>query len=114
MDMLIISLGPAFIASFAIQQLLELLDPVLEFVTKPNKKWILSLVSLLFAFLITLVLGLRLLAPFGYQRVDWLDVLVTALFLTGGTKAINDLVKIIGYRKEAVKGVLNPEQQERA
>jgi hypothetical protein len=47
---------------------------LLELVSKPNKKWILALVSLGFALLLTLVMGLRLLAPFGYQRVDWLDV----------------------------------------
>jgi hypothetical protein len=111
MERLIESLGPAFIASFAIEQLLELLDPVLEVVAKPNKKWILSVISLGFALLVTLGLGLRLLAPFGYGQADWLDAVVTALFLTGGTKAINDLVKIIGYRKEAVKGSLRPEQQ---
>jgi hypothetical protein len=113
MDEFVKSLGPAFVASLAIQQLLELLDPVLDLVSKPNKKWILALVSLGFALLLSLVGGLRLLAPFGYERVDWLDAMVTALFLTGGTKAINDLIKFLGYKKEAAKAALPPERQAR-
>jgi hypothetical protein len=32
-----------------------------------------------------------------------LDVLLTALFVTGGTKWLNDLLKIIAYKKQEVQ-----------
>jgi hypothetical protein len=31
------------------------------------------------------------------------DVILTALFITGGTKGVNDLMKLIGYKKEEAK-----------
>jgi len=100
MNPLIESLGPVFIVSFALQQLIELLDPILERVIKPHKEWILSAVALVVGLLLTLVLGLRVLRPFGATRMPWLDVLLTALFVTGGTKWLNDLLKIIAYKKQ--------------
>jgi hypothetical protein len=53
--------------------------------------------------LLTLGLGLRILRPFGVTRMPWLDVLLTALFVTGGTKWLNDLLKIIAYKKQEVR-----------
>ncbi|NOR90094.1 MAG: hypothetical protein GQ524_07545, partial [Anaerolineales bacterium] len=46
MNPLVESLGPVFIVSFALQQLTELLDPILDKVIKPHKEWILSAVAL--------------------------------------------------------------------
>lgn len=114
MDKLVDVLLPAFIAALAIQQLLEFLDPLLEWLIKQHKKWILASVALVFALIVTLALHLRLLAPFGYAEVPVLDVIITALFLTGGTKAINDLIKLIGYKKEVLKSALSAEQVKRA
>ncbi len=93
------ALGPVFIAGFAIQQLIELLDPILDKFLKTNKAWILSLTSFLTAFMLAVVLGLRALKPFGVTQAPWLDVFITALLITGGTKWLNDLLKIIQYRK---------------
>jgi hypothetical protein len=103
MDSLIEALAPAFVASFALQQLIELLDPILDKVLKPHKKWILSVVSLITGFALTLGLDLRIMQALGVTRLPWLDVILTALFITGGTKAINDLIKLIGYKKEELK-----------
>ncbi len=103
MSPLVESLGPIFIVSLALQQLIELLDPILEKVIKPHKEWILSAVALVVGLLLTLVLGLRVLRPFGVTRMTWLDVLLTALFVTGGTKWLNDLLKIIAYKKQEVQ-----------
>ena len=110
MDKMFAVLTPAFVASFALQQLLELLDPVLDKVAKPNKKWILSAVALAVALALTFGLGLRLLAPLGYTQPEWLDGIITALFLTGGTKGINDLLKWVGYKKEGAKQALPTEK----
>jgi hypothetical protein len=103
MNPLVESLGPVFIVSFALQQLIELLDPVLDKVIKPHKEWILSAVELVVGLFLTLVLGLRILRPFGVTRLPWLDVLLTALFVTGGTKWLNDLLKIIAYKKQEMR-----------
>jgi len=103
MNPLVESLGPIFIVSFALQQLVELLDPILDKVIKPHKEWILSAVALVVGLLLTLGLGLRVLRPFGVARMPWLDVLLTALFVTGGTKWLNDLLKLIAYKKQEVQ-----------
>jgi hypothetical protein len=103
MNQLIDALAPVLIASFAIQQLIELLDPILDAVIKLHKKWILSVVAFIAGLALTLGLGLRILAPFGITRFPWVDVILTALFITGGTKGVNDLMKLIGYKKEEAK-----------
>jgi len=103
MNPLMESLGPVFIVSFALQQLLDLLEPILDKVMKPHKEWILSAVAFFVGLLLTLVLGLRVLSPFGFTRMAWLDVLLTALFVTGGTKWLNDLLKIIAYKRQEVQ-----------
>ena len=81
MNPLVESLGPVFIVSFALQQLIELLDPILDKVIKPHKEWILSAVALL------------------------VGLLLTALFVTGGTKWLNDLLKIIAYKKQEAQAL---------
>lgn len=69
MNPLVESLGPIFIVSFALQQLIELLDPILDKVIKPQKEWILSAVALVVGLLLTLGLDLRILRPFGVTRM---------------------------------------------
>jgi hypothetical protein len=103
MNQLIEALAPVLIASFAIQQLIELLDPILDAAVKPHKKWILSVMAFIVGLALTLGLELRILAPFGIMRFPWVDVILTTLFITGGTKGINDLMKLIGYRKEEAR-----------
>jgi dolichol kinase len=110
MDTLMKVVGPVFVASFALQQLLELLDPILEAIIRNHKKWILSVVSFAGGLLLSIGLGLRILVPLGVSVADWADALITALFLTGGTKGINDLLKLIGYKKQEIRARLSPEQ----
>lgn len=102
-------IGPAFIASFALQQLIELLDPILDLIIKAHKKWILSLVSLTVGLLLAVVLNLGMMRALGVEIPAWLDILLTALFLTGSTKGFNDLLKLIGYKKESLKSSLSAE-----
>lgn len=103
MNALIEALAPALVVSFALQQFLELLDPILDKVIKEHKKWILSVVSFVTSLALSLSLELRILGALGVTRLPGLDAILTALFLTGGTKGINDLVKLIGYKKEEAK-----------
>jgi protein-S-isoprenylcysteine O-methyltransferase Ste14 len=110
MDQVMRALAPAVIASIALQQVIELADPVLDRFVRAHKKWILSALSLALALILTLAFGFRLLGPLNHAAPPWLDVLVTCLFLVGGTKAFNDLLKWIGYSKEARKASLSQDQ----
>ncbi len=103
MDELIRALGPVIACGIALQQLIELLDPALDTLIKPHKKWILSAVSLVGAIVLTAGLGLGILAPLGYPNAGILDVVVTALFMISGTKGANDLLKWVGYKKTAAR-----------
>ncbi|MFN2273275.1 MAG: hypothetical protein ACK2TX_00360 [Anaerolineales bacterium] len=103
MNPLVESLGPVFIAGFALQQLLELLDPLLERWLKPHKAWLMSALAFTLGLGIALVLGLRVLASFGLTRAAWLDAVLTALLISSGTKWLNDLLKIISYKKQELQ-----------
>jgi hypothetical protein len=110
MNALVDALAPVLVAGFALQQLLELLDPILEKVIKPHKKWILSVVALVVGLALSLLLRLRVLEPLGVTWAPWLDAILTALLVTGGTKGVNDLIKLIGYKKEEAKRSLQAER----
>jgi len=103
MNGIVDALAPAFVVSLAIQQFIELLDPVLDRFYKPQKAWLLSLAALVVSILLSILLDLRMLEALGVQKSALLDVILTGLFLTGGTRGINDLLKIIDYRKETAK-----------
>lgn len=109
MDMLITSLGPAFAAGLAIQQLIEITDRFIEQVLKfagpslgidIDKKLVLGLISFVAALFLTVGAGLRVLQPLGVQQGDIADVLVTALIISAGTESFNSIIKFLGYVKE--------------
>lgn len=104
MDTLVTALGPVVVAAFAVQQLLELVDPVFfhESVIK-YKKLILGLVSLAFGLVLAFVFGLRVMGPFGVNTADWLDAVVTAVLLSAGTEGSNSIMKVLQYYKESLK-----------
>jgi hypothetical protein len=110
MDEIAAALAPIFIASFALQQLLELLSPLLDTVIKRHKKWILSAVAFVVGLGMSLGLNLRILFALGVPVVPWVDILMTALFITGSTKGINDLVKVLAYKKTEVRTRLSDSQ----
>jgi hypothetical protein len=70
------------------------------------------------AFIIALVMtfGLRLFifAALGIAAPRWADALVTALFINGGTKGINALIKILAYKKTEVRSRLSDAQARQA
>src|SRR5207253_4364611 len=106
MDKLILALGPAFAAGFAVQRLLEILDPALEQVTfiKANKKVILGIVSLLVGLGLSFGVGLRILQPLGVSNAgDFLDACATGLIVSAGADGFNSIVKFLGYAKEDTK-----------
>lgn len=107
MDEVAASLAPVLVASLALQQLLELLDPVLDAVIKKHKKWILSAVAFAIALGMTIGLNLYILMALNISVPRWADALITALFINGGTTGINALIKILAYKKAEVKARLS-------
>src|SRR5262245_4631282 len=99
MENIVLALAPALAAGFAVQRLLELLDPLYPklgnvFVkdkTAPiepsNKARVLGLVSLIAGILIALFGGVRVLKFLGTGVVlpDAVDALVTGLLISTGT-----------------------------
>lgn len=106
MDALWLALAPVLVTGIALQQLLELLEAPLTRWARRHKAWILSATALVAALALTFGLGLRLLAPFGFARAGWLDGVLTALFLTGGTRAFDDLRAWFGYKRQAARRAL--------
>lgn len=105
MDKLVVALGPAFAAGFAVQRLLELLDPMIDAVAwiKKNKKILLGLVSVVVGLILAFSAGLRVLRPLGFGGLDVIDGLVTALIISAGTEGFNSIMKFLGYAKEDKK-----------
>jgi H+/gluconate symporter-like permease len=105
MNPLIESLAPVFAAGIAIQQLLEILDPlIVRIVGKRDKKLVLGLVSLVVGLVLAFGAGLRVLEPLGFYEAGTLDALVTALIISAGTESFNSIIKFLGYAKEGKKG----------
>ncbi len=99
MNPLVESLGPVFVAGFALQQLLDLIGPVLDRLFKTQRTWATNLLAFVLSLGITLVLQLRALRPFGLTQAGWLDALLTALLISSGTAWLDDLLKIIRLKK---------------
>lgn len=48
----------------------------------------------------------------GRDQRDWIDQLVTILFISGGTEGLNALLKFLNYKKETAKGSAAKSQSE--
>jgi hypothetical protein len=109
---IILALVPCFAVGFAVQQALELLDPIITPITRDkDKKLAMSLLSLLIGFLVVAFGGLRILVYiYGECSTtntkcanDTFDAIVSALFISAGTEGFNSLVKFVSYAKEEAK-----------
>jgi hypothetical protein len=105
MDTLVAALGPAFAAGFALQRLLEILDPIIPARLSPQRKrMMLGLVSLVGGFAAAAALKeIRVLALFKVTDVGLLDYLVTGLIISAGTEGFNSILKFLSYKKEETK-----------
>lgn len=97
------ALVPAFAAGFAVQQLLELLDPVLNLLPKNAKKAVLNLMALGIGLFLAIQTPIRVLKPLGLDVDVNLDRFVTALVLSAGTQGFNSIQKYVGAAKESKK-----------
>lgn len=113
MEKLALSLGPALIAGFAIQRLLELVDALFSIGSSGHridlalKRVVLGLLSIAAGLAMVFGTSIRVLEPLGAVNSDyerWLDVFATTLVISGGTEGANSLMKLLGYVKESQKG----------
>ncbi|MBI3361320.1 MAG: hypothetical protein HY023_09440 [Chloroflexi bacterium] len=103
MEKLVLGLGPAFAAGFAVQQLLELLDPLLTRFGS-SKRFAVGLIALTFSLVLSFGANLRVLVPLGATAVPvWADGLVTALLISAGTEGFNSVLKFLDYAKQNAK-----------
>ncbi len=106
MDLLVTALGPVFVTGFAVQQLLEIIGPLLEKITSNNekrKKVYLSLLSLIVGMALSFGAGLHVLVAFNASTPYIVDGIVSGLIISGGTEGINSIMKFLGYSKEKEK-----------
>ncbi|HXT63380.1 MAG TPA: hypothetical protein VN696_10115 [Pyrinomonadaceae bacterium] len=106
MDKLITALAPVFAAGLAIQQLGEILSPVIDKIAADNKKVILGLISLILGLALAFMANLHVLQILGVTPtagVNIVDGVVTGLIISGGTEGVNSILKFLKYKKEEVK-----------
>ncbi len=101
METLIIGLGPAFAAGFAIQQLIEKIDPL--FAKVKQKGVILGLLSLALGIGLAFGAGIKVLEPLGSAAPGFWDQIITGLIISGGSEGINSVMKFLGYKKAEAK-----------
>jgi len=103
----ITALMPAFAAGFAVQRLLEILDPVLERFMKERKRYYLGLISLSVGAGAAWLADLRVLVHLTSSGTpapsDFLDLIVTGLIISAGTEGFNSILKLLSYKKEEKK-----------
>jgi hypothetical protein len=103
MELLVLGLGPVVVSGYAVQQLLELFDPILGRVGQPKRVWY-GAIALLVGLLLSAVAGLRLFAPLGVESAPaWLDSLVTALVISASSEGFNSVNKYLEYMKDKEK-----------
>lgn len=104
---LVAALAPAFAAGFALQRLLEILDPILDKIKSgDHKKVVLGLISFVSGLGLAAWPSMRVLSHLvkqGDYVPQFLDYLVTGLILSGGTEGFNSILKLLNYKKEEKK-----------
>jgi len=105
------AVGPAFVAGFGVQRLLEILDSWIGLDKKTTPEWrkaILSFASLVSGFILAYGLGIKVLTSvFGPGNTSEvyaaLDLVLSALVISAGTEGFNSILKFLSYSKETKK-----------
>jgi hypothetical protein len=104
MDELIKALAPVFAAGMGIQQLGEILDPILDKVSPDMKRVVLGLLSLSLGLVVAFQFDLQVLKPLGAATQHArLDQFITGVIISAGTEGINSILKFLKYTKEDKK-----------
>jgi len=103
-----VALAPAFATGFAVQQALQIIDPLIS-KDGAAKQAITGMISLTLGLLIAgfgdvLVIGPLVKAAGSSITVkSWIDMPVSALIISAGTEGFNSIMKFLSYQKEAAK-----------
>jgi hypothetical protein len=112
-----VALAPAFACGFAVQQALQIIDPLVsrpDAMNKPDsgnlKRAVMGLISLMMGALIAglgkvdVVEALSKAADGGSLTLPiWLGISVNALIISAGTEGFNSIMKFLSYQKESAK-----------
>lgn len=112
-----VALAPAFACGFAVQQALQIIDPIVSrpgVMSKPDngnlKRAIMGLISLTLGALIAglgkvdVVEALSKAADNGSLTLPgWLGISVNSLIISAGTEGFNSIMKFLSYQKESAK-----------
>ena len=121
MNDVILALVPAFLAGLAVQQFLDLIvDPLLQIVgkePKDQKMIVYGVISMLLGAGLAFA-GVRVFEPLkqsqGGFRVPWMvDIVVTALIISGGTQSFNSILKFLNAAKEGKKAEAKNKKRQR-
>jgi len=118
-------LAPAFACGFAVQQALQIVDPLIskpQIIAKPDganlKRAVMGLISLALGVLIASLGNVGVIEPLSKAALDplskaadsaslilpgWLGICVNALIISAGTEGFNSIMKFFSYQKEAAK-----------
>lgn len=104
-----LKLLPCFVAALAVQRATELVD-VFVSQAKPSTRWSNKKAFYLFGvFAVTFIMVacsddvFLILNALSITTKDWIDRVVSALIISGGTETINEILKFIGYKKDETK-----------
>ncbi len=109
-----VALAPAFACGFAVQQALQIVDPLIK--AQGNaKRAVTGGISLVLGAVVALCGHLYILQSLMQATADntasansvkiscWIDVIVSALIISAGTEGFNSIMKFLSYQKEAAK-----------
>ncbi len=107
------ALVSAFAAGFAVQQTLEILDALWFSTFSPRRKrQVIAASSAVLGLVFAFTANIRILGALGIKvPVDFVDGVISALFLSAGTDGVNSLLKFLQYKKEEQKGEAVKTQQ---
>ncbi|HYL72845.1 MAG TPA: hypothetical protein VEU96_01515 [Bryobacteraceae bacterium] len=120
MDELIKNLTPLFVAGLAIQQLVELPDAILSqsATYEKYKKPIIRIIAIVFGMWLVIEGNFSVIKAVGGSVPVYVDRLLSALIVSGGTESFNSIIKFMGYAKDDKKTTVaagaNPENSAQA
>ena len=109
LDKLIPALAPLFAAGLAIQQLGELLSPVLDKISTEYKKVVFGLISLTLGLAVAFLFQAQVLnllfdvPPDDPDKYVYLDRFISGLIISTGTEGVNSILKFLKFKKEETK-----------
>jgi hypothetical protein len=109
LDKLIPALAPVFAAGLGIQQLGEILSPLLDKISTEYKKVVFGLISLTLGLAVAFLFNLHVLnllldiPPNDADKYVILDRFISGLIISSGTEGVNSILKFLKFKKEETK-----------